>query len=86
MGRGYPGRHKKSFLSGLFTKKRAAGGLGLTLAKRIVEDYHKGRIFVCWSSKNKGTEFCVDLPVWQEPESGEEFRSMSGGRKKVIVG
>ena len=62
--------HKKVFSPGYSTKKRG-WGLGLTLAKRIVEDYHKGRIFVCWSSKNKGTEFCVDLPVWQEPESGE---------------
>jgi signal transduction histidine kinase len=35
----------------------------LTLAKRIIEDYHRGRIYVSWSQKGKGTVFCIDLPV-----------------------
>ena len=54
--------HKKIFSPGYTTKKRG-WGLGLTLAKRIVEDYHQGRIFVHWSKINKGTVFCVELPV-----------------------
>jgi signal transduction histidine kinase len=54
--------HKKIFAPGYTTKKNG-WGLGLTLAKRIVEDYHQGRIFVHWSKKNKGTVFCVELPV-----------------------
>ncbi|MBN1129053.1 MAG: HAMP domain-containing histidine kinase [Chitinispirillaceae bacterium] len=54
--------HKKIFAPGFTTKKRG-WGLGLTLAKRIIEDYHQGRIFVHWSKKDKGTVFCVDLPV-----------------------
>ena len=54
--------HKKIFSPGYTTKKRG-WGLGLTLAKRIVEDYHQGRIFVHWSKVNKGTVFCVELPV-----------------------
>jgi signal transduction histidine kinase len=53
---------KKIFLPGYTTKKRG-WGLGLTLAKRIIEDYHHGRIFVSWSQKGKGTVFCIDLPV-----------------------
>jgi C4-dicarboxylate-specific signal transduction histidine kinase len=53
---------KRIFAPGYSTKKRG-WGLGLTLAKRIVEDYHKGRIYVNWSQKDKGTVFCVDLPV-----------------------
>ena len=53
---------KKIFAPGFSTKKRG-WGLGLTLAKRIVEDYHKGRIYVNWSQKDKGTVFCIDLPV-----------------------
>jgi signal transduction histidine kinase len=54
--------HKKIFSPGYTTKKRG-WGLGLTLAKRIVEDYHQGRIFVHWSKINKGAVFCVELPV-----------------------
>jgi signal transduction histidine kinase len=53
---------KKIFAPGYTTKKRG-WGLGLTLAKRIVEDYHKGRIYLSWSQKDKGTAFCIDLPV-----------------------
>lgn len=54
--------HKKIFSPGYTTKKRG-WGLGLTLAKRIVEDYHQGKIYVHWSKKDKGTVFCVELPV-----------------------
>ncbi len=39
---------KKVFSPGYTTKKRG-WGLGLTLAKRIIEDYHRGRIYVNWS-------------------------------------
>jgi signal transduction histidine kinase len=46
-----------------FTTKKRGWGLGLTLSKRIVEDYHNGRIYVSWSQKDRGTVFCIDLPV-----------------------
>jgi signal transduction histidine kinase len=46
-----------------FTTKKRGWGLGLTLSKRIVEDYHNGRIYVSWSQKEKGTVFCIDLPI-----------------------
>lgn len=46
-----------------FTTKKRGWGLGLTLSKRIVEDYHNGRIYVSWTQKNRGTVFCIDLPV-----------------------
>jgi signal transduction histidine kinase len=52
---------KKIFAPGFTTKKRG-WGLGLTLAKRIVEDYHKGKIYLAFSQKDKGTVFCIDLP------------------------
>ncbi len=58
---------KKIFAPGFTTKKRG-WGLGLTLAKRIVEDYHKGEIFLSWTQKDKGTTFCIDLPAG--PEKG----------------
>lgn len=44
-----------------FTTKKRGWGLGLSLAKRIVEDYHKGRIFVKWSEVGAGTTFRIEL-------------------------
>lgn len=44
-----------------FTTKKRGWGLGLSLAKRIVEDYHKGRIFVKSSEVGKGTTFRIEL-------------------------
>ena len=44
-----------------FTTKKRGWGLGLSLAKRIVEEYHKGRIFVKWSEVGVGTTFRIEL-------------------------
>ena len=44
-----------------FTTKKRGWGLGLSLAKRIVEEYHKGRIFVKTSEIGKGTTFRIEL-------------------------
>ncbi len=44
-----------------FTTKKRGWGLGLSLAKRIVEEYHKGRIFVKSSEIGKGTTFRIEL-------------------------
>lgn len=44
-----------------FTTKRRGWGLGLSLAKRIVEEYHRGRIFVKSSELGKGTVFRIEL-------------------------
>lgn len=52
----------KIFNPGFSTKKRG-WGLGLTLAKRIVENYHKGKLFVKKSELNKGTTFRILLPA-----------------------
>jgi signal transduction histidine kinase len=51
---------KEIFQAGFTTKKRG-WGLGLTLAKRIVENYHGGRIFVKSSEPDKGTTFRIIL-------------------------
>jgi signal transduction histidine kinase len=51
----------KVFKPGFSTKKRG-WGLGLTLTKRIVEQYHKGQIFVTQSELGKGTTFKIILP------------------------
>lgn len=61
-GKGIPvSRFKTVFEPGFTTKKRG-WGLGLSLAKRIIEDYHKGKIFVKSSEEGKGTTFCIQLP------------------------
>jgi signal transduction histidine kinase len=51
---------KTIFQPGYSTKKRG-WGLGLSLAKRIVENYHKGKIFIKWSETGKGTVFRIVL-------------------------
>lgn len=61
-GKGIPhNRFKDVFRPGYSTKKRG-WGLGLSLAKRIVENYHKGKIFVKSSEMDKGTTFTIKLP------------------------
>ena len=56
-------RHKdlKSVFKPGFTTKKRGWGLGLSLAKRIVEEYHKGRIFVKESEIGIGTTFRIEL-------------------------
>lgn len=50
------------FKPGYSTKKRG-WGLGLSLTRRIIEDYHDGKIFVLQSEKNKGTTIRITLPL-----------------------
>lgn len=52
----------KIFRPGFSTKKRG-WGLGLTLAKRIIENYHNGRLFVKSSEPGKGTTFRIVMKV-----------------------
>ena len=60
-GKGIPKSKMESvFLPGYTTKKRG-WGLGLALAKRIIQNYHKGRLFVKWSEPGRGTTFRVIL-------------------------
>jgi signal transduction histidine kinase len=44
-----------------FTTKKRGWGLGLSLSKRIIEQYHKGELFVKSSEINKGTTFRIIL-------------------------
>ncbi|MBQ3657459.1 MAG: ATP-binding protein [Bacteroidales bacterium] len=61
-GKGIAKRNfKKVFRPGFSTKKHG-WGLGLSLAQRIINDYHKGKIFVKTSQVNKGTTFKILLP------------------------
>lgn len=54
--------YKKVFRPGFTTKKRG-WGLGLSLTKRIITEYHKGKIFVKNSEVNVGTTFRIILPI-----------------------
>jgi nitrogen-specific signal transduction histidine kinase len=61
-GKGIPAsKFKTIFQPGYSTKKRG-WGLGLSLSKRIIEDYHHGKIRVLTSSAEKGTTFEIRLP------------------------
>ena len=55
-----PKFHKEIFRPGYSTKKRG-WGLGLSLSKRIIEDYHRGRLYVRESSPGTGTTFRIRL-------------------------
>jgi signal transduction histidine kinase len=46
-----------------YTTRRRGWGLGLSLTKRIVEEYHQGKIFVKESAINQGTTFRIILPI-----------------------
>ena len=60
-GKGVDKMHRKDiFRPGYSTKKRG-WGLGLSLSKRIIEDYHKGKIFLYDSSFEKGATFRIKL-------------------------
>ncbi len=62
-GRGVPpSEFKKVFAPGFTTKKRG-WGLGLTLAKRIVEEYHGGKIYIRNSEPDTKTVFVIEIPV-----------------------
>jgi signal transduction histidine kinase len=53
-------KFKEVFKPGYTTKKRG-WGLGLSLCKRIIENYHDGKIYVKDSEVGKGTIFCIEL-------------------------
>lgn len=61
-GKGISKNNYKDVFKPGFTTKSRGWGLGLSLAKRIVEEYHKGRIFVKHSEIGKGTTFRIELP------------------------
>jgi len=66
-GRGMtPRERRKAFTPG-FTTKRRGWGLGLALARRVVREYHRGRISIVESTPGRGTTVAVALPVAPSP-------------------
>ena len=62
-GRGLSKSNFKTVFEPGYTTKKRGWGLGLTLVKRIIENYHKGKIFVKQSAVNNGTTFRIILNV-----------------------
>ena len=60
-GKGIAKNHFQTIFMPGFTTKKRGWGLGLSLAKRIIEDYHQGHIFVKNSELGKGTTFRIEL-------------------------
>lgn len=60
-GKGIKRKNIKNVFRPGFTTKQRGWGLGLSLAKRIVEDYHYGKIFVKCSEIGHGTTFRIEL-------------------------
>lgn len=60
-GKGIPKSKYKTIFNPGYTTKERGWGLGLSLSKRIIEEYHKGRIYVKYSELGKGTTFRIEL-------------------------
>lgn len=65
-GKGIPKKNHKTIFNPGFTTKKRGWGLGLTLTKRIVEEYHKGTIYVKRSEPGAGTTFAIEFPLSSE--------------------
>ena len=61
-GKGIAKNSWRSIFDPGYTTKERGWGLGLSLAKRIVTEYHKGKIYVAHSELNKGTTFRIEIP------------------------
>lgn len=61
-GKGIEAKNTRNVFRPGFSTKKRGWGLGLSLTKRIVEDYHKGRVFVEHSEVGKGTTMRVLIP------------------------
>ncbi len=61
-GKGIPASQWKEIFKPGFTTKKRGWGLGLSLSRRIIENYHRGKIFVKSSELGKGTCLAIQLP------------------------
>ncbi len=77
-GKGIEKKHKKEIFNPGYSTKKRGWGLGLSLTRRIVEEYHKGRIFVHKTTPGEGTTFRMILPMDENKrkatEKAEEIR------------
>jgi len=62
-GKGIEKKYQKEIFKPGFSTKKRGWGLGLSLTKRIVEEYHNGKLIVAHSSPGKGTTFRITLKM-----------------------
>jgi signal transduction histidine kinase len=62
-GKGMATKMKYKIFEPGFTTKKRGWGIGLSLVKRIIEEYHHGKIYVKDTTLGKGTTFAIDLPI-----------------------
>ncbi|MEX0772275.1 MAG: HAMP domain-containing sensor histidine kinase [Balneolales bacterium] len=62
-GRGMEKKYFNEVFNPGFSTKKRGWGLGLSLTKRIVEEYHNGKVYILKSAPGKGTTFRIELPV-----------------------
>jgi two-component sensor histidine kinase len=67
-GKGMSAQVKRDVFRPGFTTKKRGWGLGLSLCKRVIEEYHQGKIYVQDSSVGKGTTFVIELDVVSIPK------------------
>ncbi len=60
-GKGIPASQQKLIFESGFSTKQRGWGLGLSLARRIIKEYHKGKIFLKYSVPGQGTVFRITL-------------------------
>ncbi len=68
-GKGIAKNHINNVFKPGFTTKKRGWGLGLSLSKRIIEQYHKGKLFVKWSEPGSGTTFRIILPLQKQQQA-----------------
>ncbi len=62
-GKGMTKKQRRQIFYPGYTTKKRGWGLGLSLCKRIVEEYHDGKIYVKDSQPGKGTVFAIEVPL-----------------------
>jgi signal transduction histidine kinase len=62
-GKGMNAKLKYQIFEPGFTTKKRGWGIGLSLVKRIIEEYHHGKIYVKESNVGSGTTFAIELPI-----------------------
>ncbi len=69
-GKGMTSKQKRQIFQAGYTTKKRGWGLGLSLSRRIIEDYHDGKIYVKESTTGKGTTFMIELPAIEIDQNG----------------
>ncbi|MFN3386287.1 MAG: sensor histidine kinase, partial [Candidatus Thermochlorobacter sp.] len=76
-GKGIEPQHRAEIFRPGFSTKPRGWGLGLTLARRIVEDYHGGKLLLKESTVGKGTTFRIKLPRHTQQKEASKNKSYS---------